>query len=269
MLEAEPRAALDQLGGLCRVGLLALARQRIGQELDDEQQVLPGEVGDHRVEDGEVGLVRRRHVGAQVDHDLAAGAAELAHAAGGDALDHVGDAVALRREVRTRRRRGRSAAPSCGRSSPSSTRCGTAQNGSTSTQHAWLARYRVMSALVSPSMALVIAFCAAGSAVSSLPHAAALVAGDDHHRAVGGRRSAGSRAARPWSSASSPVLPAARPPPPRRLPRPGRVRVNVLRRRSCSILLKGISSCRPRPPPTRPRPARCCTASRRCTTRGR
>ena len=175
------------------------------------------------------GLVRRRHVGAQVDHDLAAGAAELAHAAGGDALDHVRDAVALRRDVPAGgvdadEQRGRR-----GRASPSSTSCGTAQIGSTSTQPAWKARYRVMSALVSPSMALVIAFCAAGSEASACAcrRAGRRRSPSSRRRR---RRSAGSPAARPWSSCVI-ACPPCRPPHPKAIAKAGPVRVNVLRRR--------------------------------------
>ena len=41
----------------------------------------------------EMALPLSRDIGAQIDHDLGPGAAEFAHPARGDALDHVGDAV--------------------------------------------------------------------------------------------------------------------------------------------------------------------------------
>ncbi len=94
-IEAEPRAALDQRRELRLVGGHVLAGQRVGEELDDEQQVLPREVLDALADDRHVVAVGVRMVGAQIDHDLAAGAAELAHLPGVDAGGKTGQIVSL------------------------------------------------------------------------------------------------------------------------------------------------------------------------------
>ena len=92
-VEAKPRAALDQRRELRLVRGLVFAGQRVGEELDDEQQILAREVLDALADDRHVVVVGMRMVGAQIDHDLAAGAAELAHLPGVDAGGETGQVV--------------------------------------------------------------------------------------------------------------------------------------------------------------------------------
>ena len=90
-LQAQARAALDQRREFRLVLFRAFTRQRIGQELDHQQHILCRKIGNALADDAGVMRVRVRMVGAQIDHQLAPRAAELAHAPRGDA----------RREART------------------------------------------------------------------------------------------------------------------------------------------------------------------------
>ena len=60
------------------------------------------EIGDALAQNGDIMLVRLRPVGPEIDHDLAAGAAELAHAARADAGNEARQAVAGGRDVEAR-----------------------------------------------------------------------------------------------------------------------------------------------------------------------
>ena len=95
-IEREAHAALDQFRHHRGVGGLVLALQRVGEEFDDEEHVLAREIFDAMPEDLEVVLVRLRTVGAEIHHDLARRAAELAHLARADALGEARQAMAGR-----------------------------------------------------------------------------------------------------------------------------------------------------------------------------
>ena len=90
-------------GNVRLVGVGRLAGQWVGEEFDDEQHVLGGEVGDATVDDRDVVGVCVRPVGAQIDHQLAPDRAERPHPARVDSRREAREPIPFRADVIARR----------------------------------------------------------------------------------------------------------------------------------------------------------------------
>ena len=80
----------DQVGAARGEGRRILVVRRVGQHLDDEQQLGGGAVGRGLADHRGVRALRVLAVGAQADEELGPGAAEPAHAGGPDARQELG-----------------------------------------------------------------------------------------------------------------------------------------------------------------------------------